>query len=441
VHGGSVRCRAAACGDGIVAGTEQCEDGDAPPQPEDGCDSACQLEPGYACNTPGQACRATRCGDGVPEGTEQCDDGNNDWGDGCTPSCTREPSCTNGTCTALCGDGVILPGTNEECDDGNLRDNDGCSSSCRFEAGFQCNTVTEQPPATVSIPVVFRDFRGYDLTDPQGHIDFQNGNGAEQGIVQAQLGSDGKPVYAKETTGSGSATTHGAAAFDQWYRDVPAVNRTIVSELVLRQGTGGTYVFENTAFFPLDNLGWVAEGKEQHRTANDDKLHNFHFTSETRYWFQYKGTEVLAFYGDDDVWVFINGHLAVDIGGVHGPENGSVRLSDRAAAFGLDQGGIYEAVVFQAERRTSGSQYKLTLTNFLSSRTTCESTCGDAVVQASEECDDGVNAGGYGQCARGCVWGPRCGDGIVQSDQGEVCDDGNTVSGDSCPANCKLIFE
>ena len=65
--------------------------------------------------------------------------------------------------------------------------------------------------------------------------------------------------------------------------------------------------------------------------------------------------------------------------------------------------------------------------------------CGDGKVQSlfGEECDDGVNDGGYGGCKADCTLGPRCGDGVVQQDQGEQCDDGNTVSGDGCSADCK----
>jgi cysteine-rich repeat protein len=33
--------------------------------------------------------------------------------------------------------------------------------------------------------------------------------------------------------------------------------------------------------------------------------------------------------------------------------------------------------------------------------------------------------------------GPRCGDHIVQADQGEQCDDGNTISGDGCSSRCQ----
>src|SRR5207237_9997373 len=58
---------------------------------------------------------------------------------------------------------------------------------------------------------------------------------------------------------------------------------------------------------------WVAE-------AGGAK-HNFHFTSEVRYWFQYDSARayVLDFTGGDEVWVFINRRLAVDRGRIHTP--------------------------------------------------------------------------------------------------------------------------
>ena len=66
------------------------------------------------------------CGDGVVEGIEECDDGNTTAGDGCAADCTTE------LVEGVCGDGTL--NTGEECDDGNTVDGDGCSSACTEEA-------------------------------------------------------------------------------------------------------------------------------------------------------------------------------------------------------------------------------------------------------------------------------------------------------------------
>ena len=169
--------------------------------------------------------------------------------------------------------------------------------------------------------------------------------------------------------------------------------------------------------------------------------HNFGFTSEVRYWFRYDATRtyVLDFTGDDDVWLFINHQLAVDLGGIHTPVQGSVTFGGGGAAkFGLKDGQVYEVAVFQAERQSTGSSYRLTLGGFSAAPSECKPVCGDGILGIGEECDDGTNPGGYGQCGPGCKLGEYCGDGVVQSDY-EDCDDGVNI-GKPCPSGCKILI-
>jgi hypothetical protein len=108
-----------------------------------------------------------------------------------------------------------------------------------------------------------------------------------------------------------------------------------------------------------------------------------------------------------------------------------------AATFGLTDGSVYEGVVFQAERQTTGSTYALTLDGFGAASSQCRPTCGDGILGMGEECDDGVNQGGYGQCGPDCKLGAYCGDGVVQAGE-EDCDDGVNV-GNPCPSGCRNL--
>ena len=439
-----VACRAAKCGDGLRVGAELCDDGNE--TPGDGCGATCLLEEKFVCSKDGSGkdvCQATQCGDKKVEGSEQCDDGNDRPYDGCL-NCVLEPSCMNSACTSACGDGIKFP--DEACDDGNTRSGDGCSATCLAELGFACNDATVNPGDTLDIPIILRDLIGHDQTPTNpnihSHLDFENHNGGESGLVgvsgmeSGYLGMDKKPVYAKAD--NTSSTTSTKVNFARWYNDDAAYNRTVVDKLTFNK-SGTSYVYQNPNFFPLDGRGWSSDNTEL--TAGRPGKHNFSFTSELRYWFEYRGGEVLNFTGDDDVWVYVNGMLAVDLGGVHGASNGSVTLTATAGAnakYGLQVGKIYEVVVFQAERHTSASSYTLTLNGFVKAKTSCLSHCGDGIVTADEVCDDGKNDGSYGSCMAGCQdFGPHCGDAKV--DPSEQCDLGLNLGGhNGCTAECKI---
>jgi len=61
--------------------------------------------------------------------------------------------------------------------------------------------------------------------------------------------------------------------------------------------------------------------------------------------------------------------------------------------------------------------------------------CGNGILEAGEECDDG-NSDDYDGCTTWCVLCGVCGDGIIE--MSEECDDGNRIDGDGCNHDCKL---
>lgn len=63
--------------------------------------------------------------------------------------------------------------------------------------------------------------------------------------------------------------------------------------------------------------------------------------------------------------------------------------------------------------------------------------CGNEVLDPGEVCDDGINDGTYGSCSQNCTaFAEHCGDGVLQGDQDEACDDGDQVDGNGCNTDC-----
>jgi fibro-slime domain-containing protein len=170
----------------------------------------------------------------------------------------------------------------------------------------------------------------------------------------------------------------------------------------------GSYVFDsaNRGFYPIDNKGWTAATAKEalhmaDQIVNDGGDHDFGFTTEIHYFFQYRGGESLTFSGDDDVWIFINRGLALDLGGLHPPLQRTLNVDQSAGALGLSVGRLYEIALFHAERHSGGSNFKLTLTGFAPTSSTCRSACGDGIVASTEQCDDGNNVDNDG-CSHDC---------------------------------------
>ena len=223
--------------------------------------------------------------------------------------------------------------------------------------GSDCKSVLD---------VTYRDFKE---THPDFEMPTFRGDEPRRKLIEPTLGDDRKPVFLdsigcfadRETQlgcrdGVGTQKTiTSEESFNQWYRDVPGVNMTFNKELALEESPPGSgqYVFESAAFFPLapdEGFGVSPQGRDR----------NFLFTTEIHLMFGYVAGQKFTFIGDDDIWIFINGKLAVDLGSMHGPETGVIDFDAQAKDLGISPGNNYAMDIFHAERHTDGSNFRVT---------------------------------------------------------------------------------
>lgn len=115
------------------------------------------------------------------------------------------------------------------------------------------------------------------------------------------------------------------------------------------------------AFYPINNLGYeqpgLLTGTSQNTTENNG---NFTLRGEAQFIYNEADNLYFTFKGDDDVYMFINGVLALDLGGANGSNTKTVKLNDLdAATYNLVDGQPATFTFFYMERCSDNSTFAI----------------------------------------------------------------------------------
>jgi len=153
------------------------------------------------------------------------------------------------------------------------------------------------------------------------------------------------------------------------FKDGDTPPRTSVLSTITEGPTEGIWNWGNQSWSPHNTptetrsgLSWYLHGNTAIK-GEDKAAANLFFCFESHATFIYDPEQVFAFSGDDDIWVFINNKLVIDLGGGHLAAPGKVKLD----TLGLTAGNEYNIDIFFCDRRSTMSNVRINTNMYVSS--------------------------------------------------------------------------
>lgn len=122
----------------------------------------------------------------------------------------------------------------------------------------------------------------------------------------------------------------------------------------------GTNGGDESGFYPLEDLGYEQPGllTATSKVNNGAKNGSFTLRGESQFVYNKDSNLYFTFTGDDDVYMYINGVLALDLGGAHGRNSKTVNLNDLdPTKYGLKEGQVATFTFFYMERCSDASTF------------------------------------------------------------------------------------